>query len=209
MSLTLLFSGISKETYSLIPNIIIVFINVKFDINFISLQGNIAIVKDNYKEYRIAFGENLRKLRKARNLDPIDLAALIGGVDPKQIYRIENAENIPSHEMIIAIAVKLGYTPAQLHDFKFPLKLNTEFRKVDHVSSKSNLTYLRRLMDESDFLKDNRTVSEIVSKCSELFKIDLKSTSVSIALKSLVIKNELVRTPSSKRKNRYLYRIKN
>lgn len=173
------------------------------------LQGNLAAVKKNYKDYRIAFGENLRKLRKARNLDPIDLAALIGGVDPKQIYRIENAQNIPSHEMIIAIAVELGYTPAELHDFEFPLKLNTEFRKADNVSSKSNLTYLRRLMVESDFLNDSRTVSEIVSKCSQLFKVDLKSTAASIALKSLVKKNELERTPSSKRKNRYLYRIKN
>lgn len=163
---------------------------------------------NDFKEYRKEFGRHLKSLREKRKLSPIDLADRVEGIDPKQIYRIENAENIPSHELIIAIAVALGYTPAQLHDFEFPLILNTDFTKSTVPSKTNNLVYLEYLIDKTDFFEDFRSVSEIRSKCKELYNVDLKSTPVSIALKSMVDKNRLIREQSVDRRNHYTYKLK-
>ncbi|WP_439490805.1 helix-turn-helix domain-containing protein [Algoriphagus sp.] len=162
-------------------------------------------MNNDLKAYRIAFGQNLKTLREGRKLSPAELAEKMDQVDPKQIYRVENAEHIPSHEFVIAVGIALGYTPTQIHDFEFDLTLNTDFSKSTSPKSKNHL-YIERLIAETEFLENFRTVAEIRAKCEDLFQINLKSTSTSVTLKSLVEKKRLMRIKSSKRNNHYLYK---
>ena len=70
------------------------------------------------KEYSKAFGENLKKLRKAKNLSRESLAAM-AEIESKQIYRIEAEYQSPTVSTIVAIALALKLHPKKLFDFDF------------------------------------------------------------------------------------------
>lgn len=71
--------------------------------------------------YLIAFGENLKSLLKAKKKSPEDVAAL-GNIEPKQVYRVINAEHSSSLSVIVAIAKGLGVHPKKLFDFEYDLE---------------------------------------------------------------------------------------
>jgi transcriptional regulator with XRE-family HTH domain len=75
-------------------------------------------VKVRNQKYLTAFGENLRKLLAAKKRSPEDVAAL-GNIEPKQVYRVINAEHSTSLSVIVAIAQGLGVPPKKLFDFEF------------------------------------------------------------------------------------------
>lgn len=68
--------------------------------------------------YGQAFGENLKKLRKAKKLSREKLAAE-AGIESKQIYNIEVGDRSPTLYTIVAIANALGIHPRKMFDFDF------------------------------------------------------------------------------------------
>lgn len=70
------------------------------------------------KEYSKAFGENLKKLRKAKKLSRESLAAM-AEIESKQIYRIEAEYQSPTVATIVAIALALKLHPKRLFEFDF------------------------------------------------------------------------------------------
>lgn len=77
-------------------------------------------MKETKKAYYAAFGKHLEQLMKERDRDALTVAAL-GKIEPKQVYRVINAEHAASLGTIISIAKGLGVEPKLLFDFKFDL----------------------------------------------------------------------------------------
>jgi predicted transcriptional regulator len=71
------------------------------------------------KKFNETFGKNLEKVIASRGLTPQDVAAN-ADIEPKQVYRVINAENSPSLNIIVAIARGLGIHPKELFDFEVP-----------------------------------------------------------------------------------------
>lgn len=70
------------------------------------------------QKYLDAFGENLKRLLVLKKKTPEDVAAL-GEIEPKQVYRVINAEHSPTLSIIVAIAKGLEVHPKKLFDFDF------------------------------------------------------------------------------------------
>lgn len=70
------------------------------------------------KEYTKAFGENLKKLRKAKKLSRETLGAM-AEIESKQIYNIEAANQSPTVSTVVAIALALKLHPKRLFEFDF------------------------------------------------------------------------------------------
>lgn len=75
-------------------------------------------MKDARKRYEIMFGNHLRTLLEIYNKDVFTIAAH-GSLEPKQVYRVINAEHSPSLGVIFAIAKGLDIHPKILFDFDF------------------------------------------------------------------------------------------
>ena len=163
-------------------------------------------MKNRYKDYRIAFGKNVKELREKRKLKPHQLAVL-ANVETAQIYRVENAEHSTTHDIIIAIAVALGKTPAELHNIDFVLPLNKNFSTPEKKNSAYSKV-IKKLIDETDFFQSYREVIEIRNECKRLYGVILDSTPTSIALKNFVEKGVLKRKTSPKKKSHYVYTSK-
>lgn len=70
------------------------------------------------KEYDKAFGENLKKIRKAKKLSRETLGA-IAEIEAKQIYNIEVGTQSPTVATVVALAVALKLHPKKMFDFDF------------------------------------------------------------------------------------------
>ena len=81
------------------------------------------------KKFLIALGENLRKLRLAKNLTQEDLGFLIGN-SGKQIGRIERGENNVTSCMLYSISKALKLPLKDIFDF--------EIKKPSKKSYKNN-----------------------------------------------------------------------
>lgn len=77
-------------------------------------------MKETKKAYYAAFGKHLEELIKLHDTDAPTVAAL-GKIEPKQVYRVINAEHAASLGTIISIAKGLGVKPKALFDFDFDL----------------------------------------------------------------------------------------
>ncbi len=78
-------------------------------------------MKDIQKQYEKAFGTHLKTLLIKYNKDAITLAAH-ANLEPKQIYRVLNAEHSTSLGILFCIAKGLGVHPKELFDFEFSAK---------------------------------------------------------------------------------------
>ena len=70
------------------------------------------------KAFNEAFGRNLEKVMLEHGLTAQDVAAN-ANIEPKQVYRVINAEHSPSLNIIIAIAKGLNIHPRDLFDFDY------------------------------------------------------------------------------------------
>jgi transcriptional regulator with XRE-family HTH domain len=78
-------------------------------------------VKDRNQPYLDAFGEHLKKLMDSKGLTPDDIAAG-GRIEPKQVYRVINAEHSATLTILYSIAKGLEVHPRNLFDFEFKEK---------------------------------------------------------------------------------------
>jgi transcriptional regulator with XRE-family HTH domain len=70
------------------------------------------------EKYLLAFGENLKRLRKAKGMSQEKLA-LATEVDYQQIYRIEHGKINTTISTILSIARALNVHPKELLNFDF------------------------------------------------------------------------------------------
>lgn len=72
------------------------------------------------EEYLLAFGNNLKRIRKQKGISREKLSAL-ANIEVMQIYRIENGKVNTTISSVFALANGLEVAPVELMDFKFPL----------------------------------------------------------------------------------------
>lgn len=159
------------------------------------------------KEYKLAFGLRVRKLRDKRGWSQEQLAA-VSGIDVNQISRIENGRHGVTLHTIRRLAVALGVYPYVLMRFSFPLTLNTDFDARHQKRPRRATTATVNRIVKTQFLNTPRSVAEIITKCANQYHVNLKSSAVSNTLSKLVKSGILKRIPSPTQKNRYLYQKK-
>lgn len=76
----------------------------------------ISVLKNRNEQYLKLFGRNLKKLIKAKNLKPTDVAAF-SGIESKQVYRILNGEQSASLSTLFSIAQGLEISMKDLFGF--------------------------------------------------------------------------------------------
>jgi transcriptional regulator with XRE-family HTH domain len=151
-------------------------------------------------EYQKAFGERVRNLREEVGWTQIDLS-IHSQVSEYQISVIENGHVGANLQTIKSIAAALGKRPSELLDFKFPIKLNTNFPKKTKSQS-GTTSNINKLVGEN-FFKHARSVKEVIDRCYEKFGVRQRSTDTSGALLQLVKKQVLKIAKSTDGKNLY------
>lgn len=161
-------------------------------------------MKNRDKEFQIAFGKHVKRLRDERGWSQEQLAA-VSNIDVNQISRIENGRHAASLHTIKALATALGKYPDELLRFAFDVKLNTDFN-IQHTKSKRPQTTASVIkLTETDFLNLPKSVAQIISQCKKLYKVSLKSSAVSGVLLKLVNRRKLKRISSPTNKTKFLY----
>lgn len=139
-------------------------------------------------EYQKAFGRNLKVLRGSVGWTQGDLYEH-SRVSVYQIGRIENGNEGPKFQTLLALALALGKKPAELFDFKYALKPNKTFSKVN--SQKPGTTKTLRGLLADNFFSKERTVGDVVNFTREKFGKHIKSADVSGSLLILAQKRQL------------------
>ena len=73
--------------------------------------------------YKIALGENIRKIRKRTKLTQDDFSEKIG-IEPSSLSNIENGKSFPSALTIIQIQEKFNISAEEIFDFEFLKDIN-------------------------------------------------------------------------------------
>ena len=102
--------------------------------------------------FKLGVGNNIKLLRKARNITQEELAETIGS-HSRQLSKIETGEHFPSCKTLEKLCVALDVTPKVLFDFEFLLDENegaltgtdntVAFRVNSTASCQSNIYNLR------------------------------------------------------------------
>ena len=102
--------------------------------------------------FKLGVGNNIKLLRKARNITQEELAETIG-IHSRQLSKIETGEHFPSCKTLEKLCVALDVTPKVLFDFEFLLDENegaltgtdntVAFRVNSTASGQSNIYNLR------------------------------------------------------------------
>ena len=176
----------------------------KFGNKLTVLAAQFECVKNKDKEFQVAFGRHLRKLRNERDWSQGQLAAFLN-IDSNQISRIENGKHAVNIHTIKSLATALGKYPDELLRFEFDYKLNADFglrtkknKRPQTTSSVSNLIV-------TDFLNSPKSVGQIIKQCKKLFGVTLRSSAVSGVLKKLISARKLKRVKSLDNKAKYMY----
>ncbi|MGC1240765.1 MAG: helix-turn-helix transcriptional regulator [Chryseosolibacter sp.] len=155
------------------------------------------------KEFQIAFGKHIKKIREQRNWSQEQLSA-VSNMEVNQISRIENGRHGANLNTIKALATALGKYPYELFKFDFDFELNSDFNPQNAKTQGPGTTNVINALSESDFFNTPRSVKEVMIQCRRTHQVDLKSSATSGALKKLVNQRILkrVRLTGSQR---YLY----
>lgn len=73
--------------------------------------------------FKIGVGNNIKLLRKAKNITQEDLAGIIG-IHSRQLSKIETGDHFPSCRTLEKICMALEITPQDLFDFEFLIEEN-------------------------------------------------------------------------------------
>lgn len=157
-----------------------------------------------YQSYIEAFGRHVRKLRLEKNLTQAHLA-ILADVEKNQIHRLENGHHGATLHTVIAVAVALGKSPRELHEFYHELPLNTNFDFPTSRRGENETTRLvKALVREGDFFDDYKGTGKVVEYYKKKNR-NLNSSAVSGALRELVYDKVLERIPGDK-KGTFKYR---
>jgi transcriptional regulator with XRE-family HTH domain len=161
-------------------------------------------VRNRNKEFEIAFGKNVRRLREERGWSQEQLAA-VADIEPTQVSRIETSKHAANLHTILAIAVALGKYPHELLQFDFEVELNTDVELHGIKKKGPKTTEIVVKIAETSFLNSPRSVDEIITHCKKVYHVQLKSPATSAILKKLTDEKKLARLPSQI-KGRFLYK---
>ena len=96
------------------------------------LKGNKKISDVDVAESVAKFGERMRFYRKLRGMTQKDISRC-SGINPVSITLYETGKSIPSYEMILRLAKRLGVTPNDLMGVESPVR-SGEIRTRDFSS---------------------------------------------------------------------------
>lgn len=159
-----------------------------------------SVVK-RYRDYEIALGKRIKTLRKDKKLSQGELA-YPAEVSQNQISRLENAKGGVTINSLIAIAAALDCDPRELFDVG--IKLELDRGKKISLLKRQPITPILKKVIATEFLATPKSVKEIAVYCELELKVDLRSHSISGALKRLADK-KLVKRISAQKKGDFLY----
>ncbi|MCD9015248.1 helix-turn-helix domain-containing protein [Parachryseolinea silvisoli] len=157
------------------------------------------------KEFAVAFGRNIKKLREERGWAQEDLAAA-ANIETTQVSRVENAKQSPTLDTILDLSTALGKYPHESLNVGVRLQLNNDFQSRKKKAKPKTKELILKLMD-TDFFLSPRSVGETVKYCGKQFHIKLLNPAVSAILKELVDKKKLARTQDGTSRS-FLYKKK-
>lgn len=192
--------GLLKQLWLKIFNQLLIY---KFGNKLIETYTQLGRVRNRDKEFQKAFGKHVKKLREERDWPQEQLSAL-ANIEVNQISRIENGRHAANLHTIRTIAVALGKYPYELLKFEFDIVLNTDFNARHRKGKRPETTNVLNKLTETDFFNSPRSVESIISHCKKIYRVNLKSSATSGALKKLIVAKVLRRVPSPV-KSRYLY----
>ena len=73
--------------------------------------------------FKTGLGNNIKLLRKLRNITQEELSKLIG-IHPRQLSKIETGEHFPSCKTLERLCIALEITPQEMFDFEFLVEEN-------------------------------------------------------------------------------------
>lgn len=106
------------------------------------------------KNLKIQFANNLKKIRKSRNLTQEELSELVG-VDFRYISLLENAKNFPSSDLIEKLSDALRVSISELFDFDEDLKrevLEKSLKNILPILSDEKLKLLLKFAKDLTYL---------------------------------------------------------
>lgn len=104
--------------------------------------------------FKIGVGQNIKILRKVRNITQEDLAGIIG-IHSRQLSKIETGEHFPSCRTLEKICIALDIQPKELFDFEFLTEENEGAMtgtdsSVSFQVSTTNKSNVYELFDKKD-----------------------------------------------------------
>ena len=109
-------------------------------------------MKNQEKLYKIALGENIRKIRKRINLTQDAFSEKIG-IEPSSLSNIENGKSFPSALTIIQIQEEFNIGAEEIFDFEFLKEANSVENNIEKaikrlsVNKKRILWKIMRLLE--------------------------------------------------------------
>ena len=116
----------------------------------------------NKEEAKIIFGENLKKLRIARNMSQEELAKALGYTNRSSINKIELGKNDMPRNKVLRAAQVLGVSPLQLFegsetDFVLEVRPDNWIMNIESELTSESLTklksyyeYLKEMQDKGE-----------------------------------------------------------
>jgi len=135
----------------------------------------------------------------------MDLAA-VSRVNETQISNIESGASGLTVQTLKALALALGRYPADLLNFEFDHKLNTNFIVIKKRARPGTTRIVNELV-QNRFFNSPKSVADVILEVKKVYKASLASADTSGALLNLVKKKVLKPIPSENGK--FLYQKMN
>lgn len=160
-------------------------------------------------------GERIKKLREMLCLTQNQLGDAIGA-SRGTIQSMENGRGFTG-DILLAVTHFFGMSLTEFSNYNDTLPNEQELRKrikSYHIKNKSTeykvlekppqlASLIEFRLSKTDFLKEPKSVAEIIQYCYEEYGLDFKSSAMSQALKNATITGTLKRIKSKGRNYRY------
>lgn len=95
------------------------------------------------KELKKLLGENIRRIRKSKDLTQETFSEKIG-IEPSSLSNIENGKSLPSTQTIINIQLQFDITPNEIFDFDIDYLRNNKYLEEAICDAVKNLDVERK-----------------------------------------------------------------
>lgn len=126
--------------------------------------------------FKTGLGNNIKLLRKLRNITQEELSELIG-IHPRQLSKIETGEHFPSCKTLERLCIALEITPQEMFDFEFLAEENicaltgtdnsTIYRVESSTSSSKSNVYQLHTETETKELTATKCTDETMAKTAK------------------------------------------
>ena len=126
--------------------------------------------------FKTGLGNNIKLLRKLRNITQEELSELIG-IHPRQLSKIETGEHFPSCKTLERLCIALEITPQEMFDFEFLVEENicaltgtdnsTIYRVESSTSSSKSNVYQLHTETETKELTTTKCTDETMAKTAK------------------------------------------